>query len=606
MRINNNIMAMNAHRQLGVNSVNQSKSIEKLSSGLRINRAGDDAAGLAISEKMRSQVRGLNQASRNAQDDISLIQTAEGALNETHDILHRMRVMAVQSANDSNTDDDRSALQAEMNQLRDEVDRISTQTEFNTRKILTLDPTAKSGAPAEGVKRAIEDKVPGWLNDAMKALTERLGIDPMTKKSNGDKRKLKVEFVDDPSSSAVMSMGGFDTKDTDLMLRINLDKVLDDKGNPKPDDEFDRVLAHEMLHGYQFTNMRQIMFTPNRTKAENMFIEGMAEISGGYANGRVAGEIGGNYAAISGANLVQGNLDATKGTYQLNSKDYAAGFLAMKVLHESTTVGITAIINRLEAGDSIDQAIANTTQGKIGELKAGEPGAANFGEGANTDGEYTTFKAVLEDIKAGAFDKFFQTTDDIKVNVGSGAIVDGATAGSHDNLSAADAIPNNTGTALADAVFDFEFESDNQTPTGGTGGTTGVQQTELVFHIGANTNQNMKYDIVDMGSRSLGINRVRITSQESANKAIETFDKALKMVSDERARLGAIQNRLEHTIKNVDTSAENLQASESRIRDVDMAKEMMTYTKNNILSQAAQSMLAQANQAPQGVLQLLR
>ncbi len=138
MVINHNIMAMNFHRRLGLNSKKQSKSIEKLSSGLRINRAADDAAGLAISEKMRSQIRGLNQASRNAQDDISLIQTAEGALNETHAILHRMGKMSVQAANDSNTDDDRGALQAEMDQLRDEVDRISTTTEFNTRKLLTL------------------------------------------------------------------------------------------------------------------------------------------------------------------------------------------------------------------------------------------------------------------------------------------------------------------------------------------------------------------------------------------------------------------------------------------------------------------------------------
>lgn len=136
MRINNNVMAMNAHRQLGVNSRAQGKSIEKLSSGFRINRAGDDAAGLAISEKMRSQVRGLNKASRNAQDDISLIQTTEGALNETHAIIHRMREMAVQSSNDSNTDADREALQAEMDQLAQEITRIANDTEFNTRKVL--------------------------------------------------------------------------------------------------------------------------------------------------------------------------------------------------------------------------------------------------------------------------------------------------------------------------------------------------------------------------------------------------------------------------------------------------------------------------------------
>ena len=272
MRINNNIMALNTHRQLGINNGAAAKSIEKLSSGFRINRAGDDAAGLAISEKMRAQIRGLNMASKNAQDGISLIQTAEGALQETHAILQRMRELAVQAANDTNNDNDRTELQKEVSQLLDEVTRIANNTEFNTKVLMS-----------------------------------------------------------------------------------------------------------------------------------------------------------GNFAS-----------------------------------------------------------------------------------------------------------------------------------------------------------------------------------TGLVFHLGANENQSITLTIGNMTTASLGVSGISIATQASANTAITTIQSAIDIVSGERAKLGAYQNRLEHTIKNLDTSAENLQASESRIRDVDMAKEMMNFTKQNILMQAATAMLAQANQAPQGVLQLLR
>ncbi|WP_214798304.1 MULTISPECIES: flagellin [unclassified Exiguobacterium] len=274
MIINHNLNAMNAHRNMAFNTTNSGKAMEKLSSGLRINRAGDDAAGLAISEKMRGQIRGLDQASRNAQDGISLIQTAEGALNETHSILQRMRELSVQSSNDTNTDDDRAELQKEVAELTTEISRIANNTEFNTKTLMS---------------------------------------------------------------------GGFDT-------------------------------------------------------------------------------------------------------------------------------------------------------------------------------------------------------------AGSG----------------------------------------------------------IKFHIGANESQSMELTIADMTATGLGVSGLTISTQADADAAITTIDDAIKLVSSERAKLGATQNRLEHTINNLNVGAENLQAAESRIRDVDMAKEMMNFTKNNILNQASQAMLAQANQQPQAVLQLLR
>lgn len=325
MRINHNISALNTYRQLALNNTAVAKSLEKLSSGLRINRAGDDAAGLAISEKMRAQIRGLEMAQRNAQDAISLIQTAEGALNEVHSILQRMRELAVQAANGTYTDDDRKALQDELNQLTSEINRIANTTEFNTQKLL-------NGGSSSG---------------------SSTGTDPSsgTEPSSGD------------SSSGTGSSSGFTTK---------------------------------------------------------------------------------------------------------------------------------------------------------------------FQIGANTGQSMTL---TINDMRAAAL---------------------GIT---------------------------------------GNAGQTGFTATNTV------TNGN------DDNAVEAALN---ISTKEDASNAINVIDKAITKVSEERAKLGAYQNRLEHTINNLGTAAENLTAAESRIRDVDMAKEMMEFTKMNILTQAASAMLAQANQTPQGVLQLLR
>lgn len=411
MRINNNVMAMNAHRQLGVNSTAQGKAIEKLSSGFRINRAGDDAAGLAISEKMRGQIRGLSQASRNAQDDISLIQTTEGALNETHDIIQRMREMAVQASNDSNTDEDRSALQAEMDQLAKEVTRIANSTEFNTRKLINgnLDKSVQNSA--------------GDLTFHIGANTNQnmqFGVRAMDAKSLG--------LTEDIKDAKATGSGQIDGK----ALTIS---------NNAPGE-----------------------------KANGIKIV-----------------------------LKQG---ADAAAYDANSK--------------------TITVTRDFAGGAVANADA---------LKTAINGATN--KPADFTAEVT-----------GAGVDFSKVTDGFTIELGGGSTAKASTA----------------------AKFDAN------------GGITDAEVAK-------------------------GID---ISSQKAANNAIQRIDSALKYVSDERAKLGAVQNRLEHTIKNVDTSAENLQASESRIRDVDMAKEMMTYTKNNILNQAAQAMLAQANQLPQGVLQLLR
>lgn len=394
MIINHNITALNTHNKLSSASSAQSKSMEKLASGLRINRAGDDAAGLAISEKMRAQVRGLDQASRNAQDGISLIQTAEGALNETHDILQRMRELSVQSTNDTNTVDDRKELQKEVGQLKEEIDRIANNTEFNTKKLLNGDLSAKGYKEESAV---IASKTGDF---AVSVTTANL--------SDGDATTAGVVTADD---TFTVKVTGYDAST----------------------DE------------YSYT------VTPASTG-----IEGAA------------------------------------------AKFTAGG---------STTDAIAAV------GGGVDLEVDST------KIKVGD--------------SFTLVTRQEENV---------------------------------------------------------------------TGGASGA----LKFQIGSNSNQTIDVGLESMKTADLHIDKIDVSTQNGASAAISTLDDAIKTVSAERSKLGANQNRLEHTINNLKTSSENLTAAESRVRDVDMAKEMMNQTKNSILAQAAQAMLAQANQQPQGVLQLLR
>ena len=392
MIINHNMNALNAHRNMGINNTAAGKSMEKLSSGLRINRAGDDAAGLAISEKMRGQIRGLTQASRNSADGISMIQTAEGALNETTNILQRMRELAVQASNDTNTTSDREEIQKEINALTEEVDRIANNTEFNTQKLLN---GSKSGEAGDLVREEV---------------VEQKGV-----------------------------------------FKINLDADL---------DENDRLVI----------DGKSIKFAAKDVQSADKIKEKLKEV-----------------------------LD-----------------------------------------DKYDITVTNKNEIKL-EQKVG------------TD------------------------KDEFKVSLNGNDIGDKA-------------IVETKGITQRDKE---------------------LSEGKVSVQVGANASQSMSIEIGDMRAQALKITNAKgkglsVESAEDANKAITAFDAALNAVSSQRANLGAVQNRLEYTISNLDNTAENLTSAESTLRDVDMAKEMMEYSKNNILNQAAQAMISQANQQPQNVLQLLR
>lgn len=420
MIINHNMNALNAHRNMATNTSAAGKSMEKLSSGLRINRAGDDAAGLAISEKMRGQISGLEQASRNASDGISLIQTAEGALNETHNILQRMRELAVQGANDTNTSDDRVAIEEEMSQLTEEISRISETTEFNGQSLLkgTFSGSFQIGANSN----------------------QTIGL----------------------------QIGGTSSNDLGLTGGVKL-----------------------------------------------------------------------SYEKSTDASKL------SEGTY--------------KVVEEG---------NNKFLKDAKDQIVGKIT----------ESGAATKVTLADS-----TAIVLKHDVTNGASIKFDSAGFQVTLAKGTGAT----------ELAAGD-YKVSGGNLLNGDKLVGQIDNNNNNAIKLNNGKV-VELNKL----------NLKNDDVTNG-KTFTVTGVDISTSDNASGAITTIDNAINSISKTRSQLGAVQNRLEHTTANLDNTAENLTSAESRVRDVDMAKEMMTFSSKNILQQAAQSMIAQANQQPQNVLSLLR
>ncbi|NUU74813.1 flagellin N-terminal helical domain-containing protein [Paenibacillus xylanilyticus] len=562
MIINHNIPALNTHRQLSINTSNTNKNIEKLSSGLRINRAGDDAAGLAISEKMRGQIRGLDQASRNAQDGISLIQTAEGALNETHSILQRMRELSNQSANGTNTDSDRQALQDEMNQLTSEINRIGNTTEFNTQKLL-------NGGIGSGDNQKLTEATQAKIT-ATAAITA--GDIAFTAGSTivVDNRTFDLSSVTVDVSSTANAV------DTAKALKTALDATT--SGGVKLSDLVDIKVGA--------TGTLEYAAKSSGSTSELKFTGANAKF--GLAAAQVGTTVKGDPATVERAGL-QG------------------------------ATALTAAAVSIASGSTIKFTIGSESEVTVN-LNTGT--TAKTYDTTNTDANVA--KAAMESL-----------VKDLNASLQAAGLDSKVTA----SLS-----KDNELQFLSETGKDIQLGAGTTALGLGIASTAAIGNVEQVvgagaqgvgfstkFQIGANTGQSMSLQINDVRAAALGITgnagqagftkdnnvtngsndikaeaALNISTREDASKAIAVLDKATSLVSSERAKLGAVQNRLEHTINNLGTASENLTAAESRIRDVDMAKEMMSQTKNNILAQAAQAMLAQANQQPQGVLQLLR
>ena len=466
MVVQHNMQAANANRMLNVTTSAQSKSTEKLSSGYRINRAADDAAGLTISEKMRKQIRGLDQASTNAQDGVSSVQTAEGALTEVHSMLQRMNELATQAANGTNSkDSDRQAIQDEIDQLTTEIDRVSETTKFNETYLLKGDKGATKNVYMNGHDAGLK----GTLTDSAKSAT----------------------FVMDELKAG--------------------DKVT--------------------IAGKEYS----IGSTADEAKAS-------------YANAAA-----GDKVTIDGTEYTV--VDAATGTEDADKNQLKVTSLDAKVKDGSVVSYKTSKLTVMTDAKKAD--------------------GTNGTDGIDDDDSSVISKDVAES-------KILS------------------------ELTAA----NNIGTVDHAATVTNATANGKTTYTISKGYATVADTLSFNLHVGADADMTNKINVsIDsMDSASLGIKGLNIKddSGNAATYAVDAISDAISKVSSQRSSLGAVQNRLEHTINNLDNVVENTTTAESRIRDTDMASEMVNYSKNNILAQAGQSMLAQANQSNQGVLSLLQ
>ena len=477
MVVQHNLTAMNSNRMLGLTTASQAKSTEKLSSGYKINRAADDAAGLSISEKMRKQIRGLTQASLNAQDGISAVQTAEGALTEVHDMLQRMNELAVKSANGTNSEDDRSYIQNEIDQLVTEIDRVSTTTKFNETYL--LQGNARGTVSATATDQKVESKL------------------------------TKVELNAAAGSELVAG---------DVVLGKVTAEVENNAGGALIGD-----LSGSVLNALNDAKAGKITITQKQDGANKNLDQ--YEVKGG-ADGTTT------VATLTQAQLKKMGVNITDG---------GAG----------------------QPGSMSIQLKWNQTEQK--DLQAGLSIKAD-------DADVTAAKLKDSGLKVG---------DEVKVTI----------------KAEQDATTGNTVTKLK--AYDNAYVPD---------------ALNVSLHVGADSSNDNKIEmsIESMSSKSLGLvnedGKLLVDGKDSTNadKAIDTIAQAIQKVSTQRSALGAVQNRLEHTVNNLDNVVENTTSAESQIRDTDMATEMVKYSNNNILSQAGQAMLAQANQSNQGVLSLLQ
>jgi len=777
MRIYHNIPALFAYNSVSSTNASLQKSIEKLSTGLRINTAADDAAGLAISEKMRAQVRGLDQAVRNSQDGISMIQTAEGALNETHSILQRMRELSVQAANDTLTSQDRSYIQLEVDQLKEEVSRIASTTQFNKKKLLDGSASAlwssdklETKAFIRGALRTIDqfgqkDSAEGnyvirvsanpgeaqiQKSDVFKVKHDNVIMDVGLNTEAGA-RSVSVDSL--PAGEYVVTVGtavgviatasqsynfGSLSAGTGYATAVAAASILFEvlSVNTAAGTVVVRAEAYVMSAGGAVTNFRDenlTLTTATRTGYTGLGFEmGTAALAIDDLSAFVVGGRFVLHLAGSGADDVDASINVSA---SVNSTWAASGNWSTATLTQDRGFGValTAIQNK---DVHFRTFYLNTQNGQVfqSDIKIGfndkTTGYSAFGATANLASFTAAYigQVAEEDVSLRDLDKFWDANgrfiledsqvitltqgdgkqssitinstdslrdvakkfnDAIAFGLGQAKYV-GADADNFVSFVGEDDVTDSTpesvqGTfvirsAVAGKAGELNFSGDEEvikalslnviqnsaeseyrvTVQDAHNGNTiasgvkitgnqligvvhpnvdvqfdamanvnvewsdaakgflltkddGVYETVLhladntaVFQIGANEKEDMGISIGDMSAEALGIDRVLVTDRESAARSITVLDSAIDRVSGQRAKLGAYQNRLEHTINNLTVAGTNLQAAESRIRDLDMAKEMMNFTKLNILMQAGNSMLAQANQLPQNVLQLLR
>ena len=523
MVVQHNMQAMNANRMLNITTGAQSKSTEKLSSGYRINRAADDAAGLTISEKMRKQIRGLDQASTNAQDGVSSVQTAEGALTEVHSMLQRMNELAVQASNGTNSEDDRQAIQDEISQLTTEIDRVAETTKFNEIYLLKGD---KSGTTKTNTLAAHDAGLAGKLSESVDG------------KTTFTADALKVGSSVKIAGTEYKIVGSADAADyTDAKDYNDTNKA-----------DGDKIVRGDQTYTYDGTDWKDEAGT---TQANFKAVAGDTLINKDGKRTTIMGDGVATHTASDRSNVEAKIKALANGKVKINGKEYTVGTSTKADGSAYTADDIAALVKE---GDLVE---------------------------AGTD----RFFVLPADAK---------NENEISLNDAYKKMADELGKASSIGADKAATVKNN-----GDGTFEI------------TQGTVNVKKSlSFSLHVGADADATNKINvnIEAMSAAGLGIKglSVKDDSGVAATYAIDAIADAVAKVSSQRSALGAVQNRLEHTIDNLDNVVENTTSAESRIRDTDMAEEMVNYSKNNILAQAGQSMLAQANQSTQGVLSLLQ
>lgn len=541
MVVQHNLTAMNANRMLNITTGAQSKATEKLSSGYRINRAADDAAGLTISEKMRKQIKGLNRASSNAEDGVSAVQTAEGALTEVHSMLQRMNELAVQASTGTNAASDRSAIQDEIAQLTTEIDRVSETTKFNELYLLKGNGT-KGTKTLEAHDAGLAGKLTAADDGKYTFTADALSV--------GDKVSIggvDYSIVDSADAADYTDLKGYTAASGDKLTSSGTNYIY------YAANDTDANGATVGAAGWYEEGDSTLPAYTGIKAGDTLQVKGSDRAT------TVIGNSANNYTATS-IEDIQTKIKALGDGKTVKIRDKATG------QDTSYTIGVST---------KADQSVY-TADDIAAMIKEGQ----YVDDGTNK--YYALPKASEESTKITINDAYkkmgeeLQKANDIGANKEQAVVKD-----NHDG-----SFTITPGKAKVDEALSFSL------------------------HVGADADMTNKItvDIASMSSSGLGIAGIDVSGDtvENATYAIDAINDAIATVSKQRSALGAVQNRLEHTIANLDNVAENTTSAESRIRDTDMAEEMVEYSKNNILAQAGQSMLAQANQSTQGVLSLLQ
>jgi flagellin len=561
MRIQHNIMSMNAYRNYNTNTSALSGNLEKLSSGYKINRAGDDAAGLAISEKMRAQISGLEQASSNVKDGISLVKTAEGAMQEVQDMLNRMVTLATQSANGTYDESvDRDNLQKEVDQLTTEINRIADSANFNGIKLLdgSMDGSQAASTKTMDLSSALKDVVARTDSTDEASAIFKVSL-------NGYSGKAATTVAAN-ATVATLTVGG-ETLDIQVKAQVTKDTAITFGDMTLADTSItiDNVVYDLGLSGDTITFTAETAPTSAGDILQTRTVSIAADTSKFAEDG--GAKIDGAIQYVQEARVKGAGGEATANLTL--SKDMVADGATFKIGNSTFTIDTSTVYDPTSTGTTIGVKGLLDEKGNITDENLAKV-AARITNAATSNDQFT--------IGASGKTLYIQSKD----------------------------TTSNTGAVSGTTKLDLSTAAKVKEQISVTTPVAAGKSLSLQIGDTSDSYNQLAVSIQDIHASTLGISTISIKTQDDAQKAIDSIKTAINTVSSVRGTLGATQNRLEHTSNNLSVMTENIQDAESTIRDTDVAEEMMAYTKNNILVQSAQAMLAQANSVPQGVLQLLQ